>query len=79
MMRSLMLGGYTTRLSGKQTTDANAVKRVSAVGRLAPSCDGRRGSSCLPVAKLREELFVVLPDLGDGGHDRLCAVQGGRG
>jgi hypothetical protein len=74
-----MLGGYTTRLSGKQTTDANAVKRVSAVGRLAPSCDGRRGSSCHPVAKLREELFVVLPDLGDGGHDRLWAVQGGRG
>ena len=35
--------------------------------------------SCLPVAELREDLFVVLPDLGDGVHDRLRAGEGGGG
>src|SRR5918997_464209 len=36
----------------------------------------RRG---LRVAELREDLLVVLPNLGYGGDDRLRAGQGGRG
>ena len=49
-----------------------------------PSMDGSRGSSCLrrtallSEAKLCKDLLVVLPDLGNGEHDRLRSVQGGR-